>query len=394
MKALIPEYFQSFKCIGGECEDTCCRGWNVDIDKKSYQKYKKVMHPDLKNILKENMKRNRKSANDLTYASFKMGSNGICNMADENGLCTIQSVLGEESLCKTCAIYPRSFNMVDGTLEKSLDFSCPEAARLGLLNSKGIDFLEIEDFTNENIEVFSTKENSIFWPLRIFTIEIMQTQIYSIEARLILLGLFLDKIQHLEKKTLENVLLEIENYKIRLNNAEYMKRLDNIQSNDMISLVIMSNVLEINSELGISNARYRLIVADVIKGLDLGSNIQKTKLRKNYAKENYYDEYIKEKAYIFENYIVNYIFKNLFPYNGLDFMESYAKLVIDFAMIKLYLHGLAIVNERLDDVITIACIQSYVKSNMHNKYFKNRVINALKENEMYSYNHLYALIQA
>ena len=28
-----------FKCIGGECEDTCCAGWSVSIDKKTYKKY-------------------------------------------------------------------------------------------------------------------------------------------------------------------------------------------------------------------------------------------------------------------------------------------------------------------------------------------------------------------
>ena len=28
-----PVYFEDFKCIGGKCEDSCCIGWNIDIDK-------------------------------------------------------------------------------------------------------------------------------------------------------------------------------------------------------------------------------------------------------------------------------------------------------------------------------------------------------------------------
>lgn len=30
--ALMPEYMKKFKCIGGECEDTCCAGWTVSLD--------------------------------------------------------------------------------------------------------------------------------------------------------------------------------------------------------------------------------------------------------------------------------------------------------------------------------------------------------------------------
>ena len=27
---LIPEYVKKFKCIGSECEDTCCKGWRIN----------------------------------------------------------------------------------------------------------------------------------------------------------------------------------------------------------------------------------------------------------------------------------------------------------------------------------------------------------------------------
>lgn len=33
-------YMKTFKCIGGSCPDNCCIGWDVDIDKKTYDKYK------------------------------------------------------------------------------------------------------------------------------------------------------------------------------------------------------------------------------------------------------------------------------------------------------------------------------------------------------------------
>ena len=35
MKIRVPEYYKDFACIGGTCIDTCCAGWEVDVDKKS-----------------------------------------------------------------------------------------------------------------------------------------------------------------------------------------------------------------------------------------------------------------------------------------------------------------------------------------------------------------------
>ena len=32
IKMIYPEYVENFKCIGGECEDNCCIGWDIDVD--------------------------------------------------------------------------------------------------------------------------------------------------------------------------------------------------------------------------------------------------------------------------------------------------------------------------------------------------------------------------
>lgn len=42
MKIVTPAYYKDFKCIAGACTDTCCAGWDVDVDEASYKHYKKV----------------------------------------------------------------------------------------------------------------------------------------------------------------------------------------------------------------------------------------------------------------------------------------------------------------------------------------------------------------
>ena len=38
----IPDYYKEFKCTADKCEDTCCAGWQIVIDDKALNKYKKV----------------------------------------------------------------------------------------------------------------------------------------------------------------------------------------------------------------------------------------------------------------------------------------------------------------------------------------------------------------
>ena len=37
-----PLWCKDFKCIADSCPDTCCRGWEVDIDEDSYYYYQTV----------------------------------------------------------------------------------------------------------------------------------------------------------------------------------------------------------------------------------------------------------------------------------------------------------------------------------------------------------------
>ena len=42
MKVIVPDHYKEFKCIAGACEDTCCAGWEVDVDEDSYRFYKEA----------------------------------------------------------------------------------------------------------------------------------------------------------------------------------------------------------------------------------------------------------------------------------------------------------------------------------------------------------------
>ena len=40
-----PHYYRKFQCIASECEDTCCAGWEIMIDDKALEKYRRSHKP-------------------------------------------------------------------------------------------------------------------------------------------------------------------------------------------------------------------------------------------------------------------------------------------------------------------------------------------------------------
>ena len=41
----VPHYYTQFRCIAGECTDTCCAGWQIVIDERTLGKYKSDKSP-------------------------------------------------------------------------------------------------------------------------------------------------------------------------------------------------------------------------------------------------------------------------------------------------------------------------------------------------------------
>lgn len=45
MQITKPTFYKEFSCIAGACPDTCCAGWQIMIDEKSLQKYRRFKGP-------------------------------------------------------------------------------------------------------------------------------------------------------------------------------------------------------------------------------------------------------------------------------------------------------------------------------------------------------------
>ena len=195
MKITTPFYYKDFKCIAGACTDTCCAGWDVDVDEASYKYYKSVKGSFGKR-LKSVMVKSEEGGCTFTL------NNGRCPFLNDENLCDLYIALGEENLCDTCAEFPRFINEYGNTREIGIAPSCITAGEI-IFNYK--DKLVFE--TTENDE-FPKTYNDIdpltyiqLTSVRKMAYSIVQNRAYTINDRCVLLLEFAKKIQkHLDNE--------------------------------------------------------------------------------------------------------------------------------------------------------------------------------------------------
>ena len=120
-----PDFYSSFKCIAGQCSDTCCVGWEIDIDEASQDSYRKVS-----GAFGDKLRQN------IEDGHFKLLPHDRCPFLDKGNLCEIYTHLGEGALCDICREHPRFVEVYGDIMERGIGLCCEEAARL-LLEGEG-----------------------------------------------------------------------------------------------------------------------------------------------------------------------------------------------------------------------------------------------------------------
>src|SRR5207248_2376135 len=126
-----------FSCLAERCEDTCCRGLKVELNRADYQALEATMgkaEPEqFSRFIVRTPSPERGQGVDEPYATIAAAPGGTCPLLDPELLCGIQRRYGEAALQTVCAAFPRVFSEVGGRREVSGSLGCPEIARQLLL---------------------------------------------------------------------------------------------------------------------------------------------------------------------------------------------------------------------------------------------------------------------
>ena len=395
---LVPKYVTHFKCIAGDCPDTCCATWAIDIDQDTYSRYRKESDPALQPLLEHHLV-------PLDIASYSRHgrltlrpSDSTCGLHAVDGSCSIQTRLGEDALSDTCYIYPRRVVQFGDRFEQSLTLSCPEAARLALTQDDAFEFVSA-DFTSRlaTTPVLSPVMGyslEAMDEVRVFLIQLFQTPSLSNTERLVTTGWICQQIDHMAQTHTQsdvNTLLAEMTYAVESGNIH--ASVDQLNKQQATSVTLFSILFGAKSPAEI-RGNQRDVLDRVRAGLGITPDLDLAAISDNYVRGSRLlagDGGTCEK--LTSRYLLNDIIRETFPWTRTSAMKHYRRLVTRFGILRLMLAGVASAQDSALDVPTLVqTIQVFCRTYQHNALFSDRAENLLAQSEWTQLDRLYALL--
>ena len=385
-RIISPSYVTGFKCIGGDCEDSCCIGWDIDIDKITFRKYFRTKDIQMKREFVKHVYKNEDcDSEEVDYGRARINESKWCPFLNEDKLCKIHKNLGEDYLSNVCYSYPRVYNVLDGVYELSLYMSCPEAIRKLMAHTEPITFVEeelhlekhiIHSFIDTGDKKWNNSPIQRLKKLRTMSIKMIQARGDSLSERLLKLGYKLEKISLSGKGSNIAPIKVVSNYIFQLGFFR-----------DAIgSLKVFS---EIDSPV------FAEITKKIMNGFRLMENITLEEKAQLYTEafRTIVEPFLVDHQYIFEHYLVNFMLQANFPFTeNQEIFDGYVMLVVRYSFIRFYLAGIAAVEGKITEEDVVLMIQVYTKTIDHHKTFTIDLLQDIKEKEFDNMEFIAALL--
>lgn len=173
MKLRMPDYYKKFSCIADKCRDSCCIGWEIEIDNDTANKYQKAVGSF-----------GEKLRNNISGGCFVLDSEERCPFLNPQGLCDIIIEMGEENLCQICQHHPRYFEWFKGIKEGGIGLSCEEAARIILTNNSRFGYYETET-DEESCDEYDEELFDLLFKARNIILNFLQNKKVPVRQRLL-----------------------------------------------------------------------------------------------------------------------------------------------------------------------------------------------------------------
>jgi lysine-N-methylase len=391
-KLFRPEYSDDFRCIGPACEDSCCEEWTVHVDQGTFEKYQNLPAGPLRTLLDENVLRTPEpvkasgGAAAATFAQIRMDSNRKCPLLSGEGLCQIQVEHGEDFLPRTCATYPRITYCIDGVTEKALSLSCPEAARVVLLNPQLNTGAGHDGGLGAEVNHAEKADPNLsyFWSIRNTALALVQNRVYPIWQRLFLLDLLSRRFDAIAPdERMDKVPLLLADVEATAASGELEASMNTLPVDHAQQLDLVLLLAGMMLHRSYVRPRFVECVQAFTQGIGNGAGATLESLTAGYAAahDRYYAPFFQKHPYILENYLVNTIFRCRFPF-GRDWVKNGAApstlsttrestlLTAQFALMKGLLIGVAgFHRERFSASHVVHTVQSASKHFEHHTEF-------------------------
>ena len=403
-KRLQPAAYHAFRCIGAECEDTCCSGWLVNIDRETYELYQRCGDAEMGPRLRELVTINPASQSGNSYA--RIGLDGASCPFLEHGLCGIQNQLGDSFLSITCAKYPRVWNVVDDVVQRSLDLACPEAARLMLLDPNPIAFDEDASSDRDlrpgelceltTRDPTARKPYAYFREIRAFAIELLQYRAYPLWKRLVILASFCDQLEQLaEAGQNAQVPAAIQWFRQAAAGNQFDSAIHQHSPKPVLQLGIMLELIVARITQEYVAPRFLESYREFKDGILWTAQSSMEEIGRRYAAAYARDftPFLERYGHVLEHYLVSYVHRTLFPLGpqkgiGDPHIDHKVETIRDHCLLMLVYYGViqtvligqaAFHHEGFGPAQAIQAVQSVTKAFEHNLSFSGKALQILAE---------------
>jgi lysine-N-methylase len=318
-------------------------------------------------------------ASEARYARIQLTPSYTCPFLSPNHLCGLQQEHGEFYLPEICATYPRLTQRIDGLRETTLLLSCPEAARLVLLNP---NLQPSNDAATPNLPRYhrfcgmgsqparaNGSPHQFFWEVRELILLLLRDRAYPLWQRLFLLGMFckrLDEITRMHQLAVLPHLLREFTEQGTLRSA-----MDGMPAQTALQLkVVMEMTTQYLQITDASHLPLRECVRDLCDGIGYHAEVPAESCAASYedAITRFYRPFVDDHSFIMENYLVNYVFRTRFPYgvdaqgHPSDPFTEYLKMAVLCALVKGLLIGAAArYQKEFSECHVVKVVQSFAK---------------------------------
>lgn len=381
-----PTYAAAFHCIGASCEDDCCHGWTIPIDRQTYEKYQLFPVERLGSVVQRFVSVIPDKPENL-HARIDLAPSGFCPFFRPDRLCGIQREYGGALLSSTCSIYPRTLNSVDGVLEGSLTLSCPEAARNVLLNPKAMQVtgnLLSGEFRADTVARRAEAAGSSihkpyghFHAVRALLIDVVRDRTRPLWQRLLLIGSLCERLDRIateeEDATVPAMLAE---YRQVIENRWLHVELESVPTNPALRLKVIFQLTDSHVKDPVCGARFRETFWTFVEGIATpqepagGDDVQ----RFLGAEMLYHRPFFEKAPHILENYLINYMYQTLFPFSleGSEhfrqqgIFDDYILMTTQFAWVNGLLVGIAAhYKENFAEEHVVRVVQAFTRATSH-----------------------------
>ena len=408
-----PQYAEHFRCIGSDCEDTCCQGWSVPIDKAAFDKYQSLPASPLRTLIDTNIQIAPVAAQPVkadapktpVFAKIRMTANNQCPMLSEEHLCRIQTECGESFLSHTCATYPRIVNSVDGERDVSLTLSCPEAARLVLLAPDLLGLLAPRLNTPDSMPAgqgsapsiaaeIAFKPRAHFWAIRASVLALIGNRSYPLWQRLFLLGVFCRRLDSIAKGELARTVPDfLRDFEAAVASGSLLAAMETLPVDRSAQLDIVLQLAGMLLHRSNVLPRFVECIQAFTAGIGNGPKATLESLTAQYAvaHDRSYAPFFERHPHILENYLINTALRCHFPFgkSGSEVgaipnsTREFALLTAQFALMKGLLIGVAGHHREAFSVAHVVhTVQAASKHFEHHPEFLNQAHTLLMENQM------------